>query len=69
MVTIIVAVLSGITLGTFAALRHNGIIDYAAMAFAVVGISVPNFVLATVLIQQLAVNWNLLPPATWSSPL
>src|SRR3954468_14261001 len=31
MVTILVAVLSGITLGTFAALRHNGIIDYAAM--------------------------------------
>ena len=69
MVTILVAVLSGITLGTFAALRHNGIIDYMAMAFAVVGISVPNFVLATLLIQQFAVNWNLLPPATWSSPL
>ncbi|MFS0689472.1 ABC transporter permease [Sporosarcina sp. 179-K 8C2 HS] len=69
MVTILVAVLSGITLGTFAALRHNGLIDYAAMAFAVIGISVPNFVLATVLIQQVAVNWSLLPPATWSSPL
>ena len=69
MVTILVAVLSGITLGTFAALRHNGIIDYMAMAFAVVGISVPNFVLATLLIQQFAVNWNLLPPATWSSPM
>ncbi|MDN4606670.1 ABC transporter permease [Sporosarcina highlanderae] len=67
MVTILVAVISGITLGTLAALRHNGIIDYSAMAFAVIGISVPNFVLATVLIQQFAVNWNLLPPATWSS--
>jgi dipeptide transport system permease protein len=69
MVTILVAVLSGITLGTLAALKHNGIIDYAAMTFAVVGISVPNFVLATLLIQKLAVDWNLLPPATWSSPL
>lgn len=69
LITILVAVLSGITLGTFAALRHNGIIDYVAMAFAVVGISVPNFVLATLLIQQLAVTWELLPPATWSSPL
>lgn len=69
MVTILVAVLSGIILGTLAALKHNGIIDYAAMTFAVVGISVPNFVLATLLIQKLAVDWNLLPPATWSSPL
>ncbi|MBO0588670.1 ABC transporter permease [Sporosarcina sp. E16_8] len=69
MITILVAVISGIILGTFAALRHNGFIDYMAMTFAVVGISVPNFVLATLLIQQVAVTWQLLPPATWSSPL
>lgn len=69
LVTILVAVISGIILGTFAALRHNGVIDYLAMTFAVVGISVPNFVLATLLIQKVAVDWQLLPPATWSSPL
>ncbi|ANU18030.1 peptide ABC transporter permease [Planococcus maritimus] len=69
MITILVAVVSGIILGTMAALRHNKMIDYAAMAFAVIGISIPNFVLATVLIQQLAVNWNIFPPATWTSPM
>src|SRR5699024_914943 len=68
LITIIVAVVSGIILGIIAALRHNGIVDYAAMSFAVLGISIPNFVLATLLIQQLAVNLNLLPIATWSSP-
>ncbi|MBT2216550.1 ABC transporter permease [Virgibacillus dakarensis] len=67
-VTIIVAVISGIILGIMAALRHNKLIDYAAMSFAVLGISIPNFVLATLLIQQLAVNLQLFPPATWSSP-
>ncbi|WP_099159411.1 ABC transporter permease [Virgibacillus ndiopensis] len=67
-VTIIVAVISGIILGILAALRHNGIIDYVAMSFAVLGISIPNFVLATLLIQKLAVDWGLFPPATWSSP-
>ena len=69
MITILVAVVSGIILGTMAALRHNKMIDYAAMAFAVIGISIPNFVLATVLIQQLAVNWSIFPPATWTSPM
>lgn len=69
MLTILVAVISGIVLGTFAALRHNGIIDYLAMTFAVIGLSVPNFVLATILIQKFAVHWQLLPAATWSSPL
>src|SRR5699024_3681844 len=52
-ITLIVATISGIILGIIAALRHNGIIDYLAMAFAVFGISIPNFVLATLLIQQL----------------
>ncbi|MBY7144714.1 ABC transporter permease [Virgibacillus sp. NKC19-3] len=66
--TIGVAVISGIILGIMAALRHNGIVDYVAMGFAVLGISIPNFVLATLLIQQLAVNLEILPPATWSSP-
>ncbi|MDY0404575.1 ABC transporter permease [Virgibacillus sp. 179-BFC.A HS] len=67
--TIIVAVISGIILGIIAALRHNGIVDYLAMTIAVLGISIPNFVLATLLIQQLAVNHPIFPPATWSSPM
>ncbi len=69
MYTILVATLSGILLGTISALRHNSIIDYAAMTFAVVGISIPNFVLGTILIQQLSVNAGIFPVATWSSPM
>jgi dipeptide transport system permease protein len=68
MVTLIVAIFSGILLGIIAALRHNCIIDYLAMTIAVLGISVPNFVMATLLIQQLAVNLEILPVATWASP-
>lgn len=67
MITLAVAIISGITLGVIAALRHNGIVDYLAMTIAVLGISIPNFVLATLLIQQVAVNWELLPVATWKS--
>jgi dipeptide transport system permease protein len=69
LVTVIVALLSGVTLGVLAALRHNGVIDYMAMALAVLGISVPNFILGTLLIQQLAVNWGIFPVATWQSPM
>lgn len=67
MITLIIAVISGITLGIVAALRHNGFIDYMAMTFAVLGISIPNFVMATMLIQQFAVTWEILPVATWQS--
>ncbi|KIL38948.1 peptide ABC transporter permease [Gordoniibacillus kamchatkensis] len=67
MVSIAFAVISGIALGTIAALRHNRLIDYAAMVFAVIGIAVPNFIVATLLIKYVAVDWKLLPVATWGS--
>ncbi len=67
MITLVIAVISGITLGIVAALRHNGFIDYMAMTFAVLGISIPNFLMATMLIQQFAVYWEILPVATWQS--
>nr|WP_272899184.1 ABC transporter permease [Caldalkalibacillus salinus] len=66
-VSLTLALFSGVALGVFAALRHNGLIDYTMMTLAVLGISVPNFILATLLIQQVAVNWEILPPARWSS--
>ncbi|WP_270182083.1 ABC transporter permease [Alkalihalobacillus sp. CinArs1] len=69
MLSLAIAVISGVILGIFAALKHNGTIDYIAMTFAVIGISVPNFIMATLLIQQLAVNWEIFPVATWSSPM
>ncbi|MGG3467430.1 ABC transporter permease [Neobacillus pocheonensis] len=66
--TLLVAIFSGILLGILAALRHNGIIDYVAMSIAVLGISIPNFVMATFLIEELAVRFPIFPVATWSSP-
>ncbi|WHZ05286.1 ABC transporter permease [Neobacillus sp. YX16] len=66
--TLFLAVISGITLGIIAALRHNGVIDYLSMSIAVLGISIPNFVMATFLIEQLAVNFPIFPVATWTSP-
>nr|WP_255639862.1 ABC transporter permease [Pseudalkalibacillus hwajinpoensis] len=67
--SLLIAIISGIILGIMAALRHNGAIDYMAMTFAVIGISVPNFIMATLLIQQLAVTWEIFPVATWASPM
>src|SRR5690625_6813327 len=46
---IFLALSVGVFLGVFAALYHNKFGDYAAMIFAVLGISVPSFILATIL--------------------
>lgn len=61
------AIISGVALGTVAALRHNKLIDYMAMVFAVIGIAVPNFIVATLLIKYVAVEWKLLPVASWGT--
>ncbi|WP_027416864.1 ABC transporter permease [Aneurinibacillus terranovensis] len=66
-VAILFALISGVALGIMAALRHNRVIDYAAMVAAVLGISVPNFIVATLLIKYVAVKWGLLPVATWGT--
>lgn len=61
------AIAMGILLGIVAALYHNKWPDYLCMIIAVTGISVPGFILATVLINFIAVEWKLLPVATWGS--
>jgi dipeptide transport system permease protein len=66
-VALVFAIISGIALGTVAALRHNKLIDYVAMVFAVIGIAVPNFIVATLLIKYVAVDWNILPVASWGT--
>ena len=61
----VIALLVGITLGTFAALRQNSWIDYASMAIAMLGISVPNFVLGPLLVLLFSLTLFWFPPALW----
>jgi oligopeptide transport system permease protein len=62
----LLALVVGIAAGTFAALHHNSRLDYASMALAMAGISLPNFVLGPVLVLWLALTWFWLPPALWN---
>lgn len=55
----------GITSGTLAALRQNSWIDYTSMALAMIGISIPNFVLGPLLVLIFALTLFWLPPALW----
>lgn len=61
----LLALVVGITTGTLAALRPNSWIDYASMALAMLGISIPNFVLGPLLVLLFALTLFWLPPALW----
>jgi len=58
---ILIALLAGTALGSLAALRQNKAADYGTMAVAMTGISVPNFVMAPLLVLAFAVYLRWLP--------
>jgi len=59
------ALLIGIPLGIFAALHHNSLADHATMSLAVVGITVPSFVVLPFLGLWFGVHLHWLPVAGW----
>jgi oligopeptide transport system permease protein len=66
---IILAMLIGIPLGIWAALRQNSATDFSVMGFAMTGIVVPSFVMAPILILIFAIVLKdtpfHLPAGTW----
>lgn len=61
----LLAMVVGLTTGTVAALKQNTKLDYASMALAMLGISVPNFVLGPLLVLLFSLTLFWLPPARW----
>lgn len=64
-----IAFVVGVGLGTLAALRRGGPLDYAALGLAVFSISVPAFVIGAALLILFSVVFPILPVGTWGSPL
>jgi oligopeptide transport system permease protein len=56
-----VALLVGVTAGSVAALRQNSFVDHGVMAVSMTGISIPNFVMAPLLVLVFAVYLRWLP--------
>jgi oligopeptide transport system permease protein len=75
-IAMLLALTIGVSAGTFAALRQNSRFDYGTMGFAMVGIAIPNFVVAPLLtlfiglkLGGLLVSWKLCGPSgsSWLS--
>ncbi|RYG99065.1 MAG: ABC transporter permease [Alphaproteobacteria bacterium] len=61
LISVVIAFIVSLILGTIAAVRQGGIVDRIVTAIAVFGISVPTFWLAVVLVIIFAVDLNWLP--------
>lgn len=62
----LLALLVGITTGTISALKQNTKWDYGAMGLAMLGISLPNFVLGPLLVLIFSLTLYWLPPSRWA---
>ena len=61
----LLALAIGLTAGTIAALKQNSAFDYGSMSIAMLGLSVPNFVLGPILVIVFAFGLYWFPPARW----
>jgi len=66
--TFIVAVPIGLALGVLAAFRRGSWVDNLVTITIIAGISIPSFILATMLILFVAVSLKLLPTGGWAGP-
>jgi oligopeptide transport system permease protein len=61
------AVAVGLALGIGAGLRPGSMLDVGSMTLAMLGISLPNFVIGALLVLIFALGWKLVPVAGWGS--
>ncbi|MEM6561781.1 MAG: ABC transporter permease [Planctomycetota bacterium] len=62
---IIFATFAGVGIGTLASVRRGGVIDFASLTIALIGVSLPSFVVAATLLSGFAYNAGLFPLGGW----
>lgn len=65
LLAMLLALLVGVSAGIFAALHQNRLPDYTVMTLAMTGISIPNYVVAPLLILLFAITLGWLPAGGW----
>jgi oligopeptide transport system permease protein len=63
--SLVIAGALGLFLGVRAGLKPNSVSDQGSMAFAMIGISLPNFVIGALLVMLFALQLGWLPVAGW----
>ncbi len=62
----VIAVIIGVSMGVIAALKQNSIFDYTLMTVAMVGVAVPSFVKAPLMVLIFAVTLKWFPAGGWN---
>lgn len=68
MAALFISIIVGVPAGVVSAVKRNGWLDYSTMAFAMIGICVPTFVIGPLLQELLAMRFNFFNVAGWDGP-
>ena len=68
LLSIVLAIVIGIPVGVLSAVRMNSWMDYLVRFLAVVGLSIPSFVVATVRLVAPSIWWGWTPPVGYKAP-
>jgi len=63
----IVSLVVGIPVGLISGIRPQGVVDGGARTFTTLGLAVPSFWLAVLLVSIFAVHWHVFPPTGYTS--
>jgi oligopeptide transport system permease protein len=66
---ILIALVIGVGAGVIGAVKPNSVSDLATLAIAMIGISLPSFVIGTVLLLLFAVLLPIMPVGGWGGPM
>lgn len=67
LVAVAIALVSGVLIGTVAAVKRDGPLDWISLGVALIGVSVPSFVAASMLLIGFSFQWKLFPLGGWPS--
>ena len=67
-IALVIGVVIGVGLGIIAALYKNRWPDYLVMIIAILGVTIPVFVLASLMQYFFSVKLGMFPPSGWGSP-
>jgi peptide/nickel transport system permease protein len=68
LLALLLALIIGIPIGVLSAVHQNTWLDYGLRFIAVVGLSIPSFVVATVLLVTPSIFWSWSPPPGYKAP-
>jgi len=62
LMSMIISILIAVPIGVYSAIRQDTVSDYLGRTFAIVGLSIPNFWIATMIVVFPAIWWGWAPP-------